>query len=918
MRKLYAVPFILLMSAFQVQAQPTPECVTSGGVLSIINLGNVEVKTQCCAGLEVEMIGNDEVCFKKDDSPVDSSLQTCANDGGCSNGKGCFVQTSEDLFSAPLNSTEEEAQQAQMQDQVDFKIETILGEDGEPKNNGTSCTYHAECESYNCEATKIGEKYVKSCKEKKICRLAQEDETAQGSVECEEELYKDEASICKSKTDGVYLGLLGDVEIQEDPANKCKMNIPDNAKAMGLAAMKALRSMEYVFANITDGGVTDCLRYIKPVLRDEIGKTLSAKRKEIVQQFNEGWALINQDYKTILEAQQVDAASANMVTLHNIDGQPVQVQDGAIKSRSSSGFDMLIMMKRRNILFKNYEEKMKLAVQEAFNDIKALEGSMANSFGQHSRSWTVNWYTGSKHYEKGDVSCKSGFLGIGSGKRKKVRKRYGKYFKVAGAHNATLVSRELIMKSLAQMADGSMSTAKNDFTKGSYLLDPLIPQGVSAGVQSSLWLSIGSLPTLRNDLPKGVISYLKTFNPENKKEYLYEPELVAITDGEVNKQEEMATCLNSPQALADQKCAKLNAFVQDISDVSLAQIYAFSRKGSKNYRNFFNNTTSWRRRLLNYYSVNYANLVSYYTALGQYREKQNNCIDERLGLVNTMIEGGGYNPGLANNYWDPNQYLNENTSSAPVAGGQIKNNLAVNHNFSGFSGATNQLQNSGSLKDNIASTGSNTGAGSVNSTGSANFAANIKAMNEANKKNMSSAELEQKSKDVMDSIKSIGGSSSSSMASLGSGIGGTTSSAMGGMSGGAKLGDDLKGEADKKDGSGKGEGLGAATSGSAAGANTAGAGSGIAGGFANGMSGITSGSSSGLGSADASEGASSYQDPTGMSDEEKDRLMANYERTKSQYSPNENDSLFKVVSKAYVRNLEKVLTKKKKTLESTK
>ena len=69
----------------------------------------------------------------------------------------------------------------------------------------------------------------------------------------------------------------------------------------------------------------------------------------------------------------------------------------------------------------------------------------------------------------------------------------------------------------------------------------------------------------------------------------------------------------------------------------------------------------------------------------------------------------------------------------------------------------------------------------------------------------------------------------------------------------------------------------------------------------------------GLDSSSAS--SETRSDPTGMSDEEKDIMAANYDRNKSDYRPNEDDSLFKVVSKTYVRNLEKILTRKKKLEE---
>jgi hypothetical protein len=58
--------------------------------------------------------------------------------------------------------------------------------------------------------------------------------------------------------------------------------------------------------------------------------------------------------------------------------------------------------------------------------------------------------------------------------------------------------------------------------------------------------------------------------------------------------------------------------------------------------------------------------------------------------------------------------------------------------------------------------------------------------------------------------------------------------------------------------------------------------------------------------------SNSKSDPSGLSDEEKDIMSANYDRNKGDYKTSEDDSLFLVVSKTYVRNLDKVLTRKKK------
>ncbi len=62
-------------------------------------------------------------------------------------------------------------------------------------------------------------------------------------------------------------------------------------------------------------------------------------------------------------------------------------------------------------------------------------------------------------------------------------------------------------------------------------------------------------------------------------------------------------------------------------------------------------------------------------------------------------------------------------------------------------------------------------------------------------------------------------------------------------------------------------------------------------------------------------GVSSVGDGSGMSDEEKDVIAANVDRNKSDFKANEGDSLFKVVSKTYIRNLDRILTRKKKNLD---
>ena len=71
-------------------------------------------------------------------------------------------------------------------------------------------------------------------------------------------------------------------------------------------------------------------------------------------------------------------------------------------------------------------------------------------------------------------------------------------------------------------------------------------------------------------------------------------------------------------------------------------------------------------------------------------------------------------------------------------------------------------------------------------------------------------------------------------------------------------------------------------------------------------------SESGL-SNDGGTAAQAAAPDSAASEEDNEVMMANLERTRSKYDAKEEDELFDKVSKAYVRNLDKVL--KRKTLD---
>lgn len=54
-----------------------------------------------------------------------------------------------------------------------------------------------------------------------------------------------------------------------------------------------------------------------------------------------------------------------------------------------------------------------------------------------------------------------------------------------------------------------------------------------------------------------------------------------------------------------------------------------------------------------------------------------------------------------------------------------------------------------------------------------------------------------------------------------------------------------------------------------------------------------------------------FEEKPQLNDEEKEVVLRNYESNKSIYREDSSDSLFERISKAYVRNLDKILTRKK-------
>jgi hypothetical protein len=262
-------------------------------------------------------------------------------------------------------------------------------------------------------------------------------------------------------------------------------------------------------------------------------------------------------------------------------------------------------------------------------------------------------------------------------------------------------------------------------------------------------------------------------------------------------------------------------------------------------------------------------------------------------------EGAGITEGSTNYYQATDStYLQDNKGPTKYHKPNIKNNIGIPARFS-LSTYNFSLKDSGGIKD---STRQNSGAssGSISSETTAALAARVKLMEDANAKaTLKGVNVAAKDAALRESLAS--GAFVSSLGSAGANALGQRGSSFGSMGGGNSSSNSDKNDESSKDGSNQNE--------NQFGAN----GFGIpSGGGKSGFQGVVGGAGSGLGSSSSSSSSSSKDDPTGLSDEEKDVMSANYERNKKDYKTSEEDSLFQVLSKTYVRNLDKVLTRKKK------
>lgn len=876
----------------------------------------------CCVGLQLNAVGMcDEMVFS------DPALVSCSSDASCAAGTGCYPQSASDLFSNASPSSEDPDDLTEKSKSVQAQISEV-----NPKPAGASCSHPKDCSSYSCDAG--------VCKAVSVCRYAKEGEIAPSGVECVKDLVKGAGGKCERSADdknGVYLGLLKEAIIAD--SGQCQFELDEETRKQAIIAMSSLRAMEYFYSTINMTQDQDCFS-IAPVLKDTIGKPFYETRKNILTNFTDVLNGIEFDFKQLIEAKE---KGTKTLTIHNGE----QIAEGDLATRQTSGYDNLVMMYRRNLLFQSYEQSMLSTVQAANVTLSKLAKGM-NTWQSGSKSWDLAGTSMSYKCEGSKYKVRP-FLKWKTKYYENVADRWANYWEVTGsaAGNADIVKRENVAKNLALFSGSTPDQAIADFTKKFYMIDPMMFGGMSQGKYGSakalkksggfLGLPIfggfkdlrhayyikgsgsGSFTTMYNQIKPGLRDFYKALKTNaGQKNFIYEPELVTTA---------AKSCLDDGQA--SEKCVDFEKFLVDTQDEIFAQFLAYGHSTKDSYSGYFESATSYRRRLMAKMEVDMANISKYYTTVIEQRNKQNACIEKVVGgIVDSGIlvtDGSGVNEGSSTD--------NSGTTSGSGAGGTLstipKGTQAAKlpslklspltrakYSFDLTGSSLKKLSDVSNL-DGINNSSLSSGKAGIGSAEQAFLSARKDAMNKANSKAASAgvnvAKKEKAVKDIINSMnkKALSSSSSGSgFASSGSGSRGSGFGSDAMNAGKAGLGTDLRGA-----GNGEGEiGTGTAVNGNQVGDGANGAGAKSA------FAGIDSGSGSGAGygagaGADGANGANdpnAAKDGTGLSDAEKERLMSEYEKNKRDYEGSEEDGLFGKVSKAYVRNLDKVLIKKKK------
>ena len=240
-------------------------------------------------------------------------------------------------------------------------------------------------------------------------------------------------------------------------------------------------------------------------------------------------------------------------------------------------------LKRRNLLFKEYEKAMFSWAGKVQAFVKNYSDTIF-SWSAEAKEWNVLGI-GKNHddRDRGDwASC-----------RKRIKKRWGQRFKASGRKT---VNTDIIERTgkIAEFFSYIDADAKSKFTGGKYwLLDPLMPGGYNQSVdfqnygegRFSMWSSdkdryLGDNDKGYKQIYEGFTKRLPEFYKGLRKEiaadkFIYEPEIPSSYD--------LRGCIDK---IDDPKCSRLKDWLTMIQDMAFVQMLTYSHHTKNRYKYF--------------------------------------------------------------------------------------------------------------------------------------------------------------------------------------------------------------------------------------------------------------------------------------------------------------------------------------------
>ncbi len=838
---------------------------------------------------------------------------------------GCFSQKVEDVFNQPGLTP---LQDIVLDQSIDWEDSHNL------KDANASCSHSRECKSYSCVDNK--------CQNPTICRLGKEGEQVQAGVDCEFGYEPDASNKCvQGEGYAPYVGMIGEITFTGEEGSEFQFNLPDDIMRKAHEAMKQIRAFEWFTLRLSkDNG--DCFKLGK-YLRENFGSELHRERQSILLTYSATMNQIEKDHQTMINAQE---DSNEVVTF---DGVSISQKD--LADRQSGVQESAQFMLRKALAQLDYETRM----LNLMNNMAAKAFTLSENI-QKWRNNDTSWSLGDANIVQA-FNCHARYDKKPPFKRWRtvhqdtIKNRWETFYLIQNnsGNNDYINQNEDFKTNLSLIFQKDVQSTMLNFVTPINLYDPLNyradgnlkfdnfgqyydlndypfpweviamlgglaamalfgPVGFVVGAVALIVGAIsalfsteikeikeprefngtnnGTVEKFREAVKKDIFEHVKSLKVNNADKYfIYEPELANWESK--NALELSTTGKDCVDDINQDVCKKVtegsnfdNSFyryMEMLTDYSMAQYFAYSHATTEGYKNYFTDPRSSRIKYFTRIAVDTHNLAVYYDALVRKRQEQISALD-KVSDTEDNFKGGvsvdgtdysakkGEDAGAAAKGSNGKLEKNERKS--------IKSRLSVQTAkllFGNNSASSVQDSSGGS----IFGSASSSGLAEISSAVSARNAKMLAVNEKARKKGF---DVDRREADRVTVFQSRPGTFATASQ-------GSTNSNL--VSNPKLKSLDAQAQEISKN-------LNEITSVTSGDSGSGGSGSG---GF--------------FGNVVGSQGGSGGKDSTGLSGEEKNHMLDTVDQNASKFKPDEFDSLFDVVSKAYARNLEKILNRKK-------